>query len=116
MSELAEDAYETNKDGWVSSENYVCSEVQVLEYPPNGTTAEVPRSKIFYLKVSPPFLVFIYYHTRALVECVFEGSRRQKKDTKTLCMVGVVQLARTPDCGSGGRRFESGHPPQLFPA
>ena len=29
-------------------------------------------------------------------------------------MVGIVQLARTPDCGSGGRRFESGHPPHFF--
>lgn len=28
--------------------------------------------------------------------------------------MGVVQLARTPDCGSGGRRFESDHPPQTL--
>ena len=27
-------------------------------------------------------------------------------------MVVVVQLVRTPDCGSGGRRFESGLPPK----
>ena len=27
-------------------------------------------------------------------------------------MVVVVQLVRTPDCGSGGRRFESGLPPE----
>ncbi len=27
-------------------------------------------------------------------------------------MVVVVQLVRTPDCGSGGRRFESGLPPR----
>ena len=27
-------------------------------------------------------------------------------------LVGIVQLARTPDCGSGGRRFESDYPPQ----
>lgn len=27
-------------------------------------------------------------------------------------MVGVAQLVRAPDCGSGGRRFESGHSPQ----
>ena len=27
-------------------------------------------------------------------------------------MVDIVQLARTPDCGSGGRRFESDYPPQ----
>ena len=26
-------------------------------------------------------------------------------------MVVVVQLVRTPDCGSGGRRFKSGLPP-----
>ena len=26
-------------------------------------------------------------------------------------MVGVAQLVRAPDCGSGGRRFESDHPP-----
>ncbi len=26
-------------------------------------------------------------------------------------MVGVVQLVRTLDCGSKGRRFESDHPP-----
>ena len=29
-------------------------------------------------------------------------------------MVDVVQLVRAPDCGSGGRRFESGHPPHFF--
>ena len=29
-------------------------------------------------------------------------------------MVGVAQLARAPDCGSGGRGFKSHHPPQLF--
>ena len=28
------------------------------------------------------------------------------------CMVGVAQLARAPDCGSGGRGFEPLHPPQ----
>ena len=26
-------------------------------------------------------------------------------------MVVVAQLVRAPDCGSGGRRFEPGHPP-----
>lgn len=30
--------------------------------------------------------------------------------------VGVAQLARAPDCGSGGRGFESLHPPQQNPA
>ena len=29
-------------------------------------------------------------------------------------MVGVAQLVRAPDCGSGGRRFESDHPPHTF--
>ena len=29
-------------------------------------------------------------------------------------MAGVAQLARAPDCGSGGRRFNSCHSPQLF--
>ena len=29
-------------------------------------------------------------------------------------MVVVVQLVRTPDCGSGGRRFESGLPPKFL--
>ena len=28
-------------------------------------------------------------------------------------MVGVAQLVRALDCGSRGRRFETGHPPQL---
>ena len=31
-------------------------------------------------------------------------------------MVVVVQLVRTPDCGSGGRRFESGLPPKNKPS
>ena len=30
-------------------------------------------------------------------------------------MVSVVQLVRTPDCGSGGRQFESVHLPHLYP-
>ena len=29
-------------------------------------------------------------------------------------MVVVVQLVRTPDCGSGGRRFKSGLPPKFI--
>ena len=29
-------------------------------------------------------------------------------------MVSVVQLVRTPDCGSGGRQFESAHLPHIF--
>ena len=28
-------------------------------------------------------------------------------------MVVVAQLVRAPDCGSGGRRFEPGLPPNL---
>ena len=30
-------------------------------------------------------------------------------------MVVVVQLVRTPDCGSGGRGFKSHHPPLKLP-
>ncbi len=26
-------------------------------------------------------------------------------------MAGVAQVVRAPDCGSGGRRFETGHSP-----
>ena len=29
-------------------------------------------------------------------------------------MVGIAQLARAPDCGSGGRRFEPDYPPHFF--
>ena len=29
-------------------------------------------------------------------------------------MVGVAQLVRAPDCGSGGRRFDSDHPPHIM--
>ena len=28
-------------------------------------------------------------------------------------VVGVAQLVRAPDCGSGGRGFEPHHPPQI---
>ena len=28
-------------------------------------------------------------------------------------MVVVAQLVRAPDCGSGGRRFETGLPPKI---
>ena len=31
---------------------------------------------------------------------------------RSLNMVGVAQLVRVSDCGSEGRRFESGLPPQ----
>lgn len=31
-------------------------------------------------------------------------------------MVVVVQLVRTPDCGSGGRGFKSHHPPKKLKA
>tara|TARA_B100000941_G_scaffold268185_1_gene224657 strand:+ start:280 stop:441 length:162 start_codon:yes stop_codon:yes gene_type:complete len=30
-------------------------------------------------------------------------------------MVVVAQLVRAPDCGSGGRRFETGLPPKTPP-
>ena len=29
-------------------------------------------------------------------------------------MVGIAQLVRVPDCGSGGRGFESHYPPHFF--
>ena len=29
-------------------------------------------------------------------------------------MVGIAQLVRAPDCGSGGRGFESHYPPLLW--
>ncbi|CDT02098.1 hypothetical protein BN1095_240001 [Clostridioides difficile] len=29
-------------------------------------------------------------------------------------MVGIAQLVRAPDCGSGGREFDSHYPPQLI--
>ncbi len=29
-------------------------------------------------------------------------------------MVGIAQLARAPDCGSGGRRFKPDYPPHLL--
>ena len=29
-------------------------------------------------------------------------------------MVGVAQMVRAPDCDSGGRGFDSHHPPQFF--
>ncbi len=29
-------------------------------------------------------------------------------------MADVAQLVRAPDCGSGGRRFETGRPPHVF--
>ena len=60
-------------------------------------------------------LVCIYYHIRNWLSVCLKQAGAKRKDTKTLYMVGVVQLARTPDCGSGGRRFESGHPPQPCP-
>ena len=28
-------------------------------------------------------------------------------------MVGIAQLVRAPDCGSGGREFESHYPPHI---
>ncbi len=39
----------------------------------------------------------------------------KKLNLHTHIMVVVVQLVRTPDCGSGGRRFESGLPPKIKP-
>ena len=31
-----------------------------------------------------------------------------------LHMVGVAQMVRAPDCGSGGSRFDPDHPPQML--
>ena len=39
------------------------------------------------------------------------SSRRGFDSHHLLHMVAVVQLVRTPDCGSGGRQFESAQPP-----
>ena len=36
----------------------------------------------------------------------------KKLHTSALGMVGIAQLVRAPDCGSGGREFESHYPPQ----
>ena len=33
------------------------------------------------------------------------------KGTNLWCMVGMAQLVSAPDCGSGGRGFESHYPP-----
>ncbi len=37
------------------------------------------------------------------------------RDNDGPAMAGVAQLVRAPDCGSGGRRFETGHSPHVFP-
>ena len=44
-----------------------------------------------------------------MVECDFQASRVESVLGSS--MVGVAQLVRAPDCGSGGRRFNSGRPP-----
>ena len=36
-----------------------------------------------------------------------------KRFIYSLMMADVVQLVRTPGCGPGGRRFETGHSPHL---
>ena len=41
--------------------------------------------------------------------CFAVGVSRQ--DDRDGSLVGVAQLVRAPDCGSGGRRFNSGRPP-----
>jgi|KBSSwiStaDraftv2_1062776.scaffolds.fasta_scaffold02315_3 hypothetical protein len=35
------------------------------------------------------------------------------RHSSRLEMVGVAQLVRAPDCGSGGRGFETRHPPHF---
>ena len=38
----------------------------------------------------------------------------KKLHTSALGMVGIAQLVRAPDCGSGGREFESHYPPHTY--
>lgn len=46
-------------------------------------------------------------------ECGCDGNRRFVNiTTPKPLVVGVAQLVRAPDCGSGGRGFETRHPPQ----
>ena len=35
--------------------------------------------------------------------------------TGTVLTAGVAQLVRAPVCGTGGRRFKTGHSPHFFP-
>ena len=43
-------------------------------------------------------------------------ARRETQLGNEHCMVGVAQLVRAPDCGSGGRGFESPHSPHISAA
>ena len=54
------------------------------------------------LKVDPPALVVQWIRIRDYGSCD-EGSN----PSRGTYMVRLVQLVRTPDCGSGSRRFES---------
>ena len=38
-----------------------------------------------------------------------------RKLTGTVLTAGVAQLVRAPVCGTGGRRFKTGHSPHFFP-
>ena len=47
----------------------------------------------------------------------YQGSLNRLPVAEKKNMVGVAQLVRAPDCGSGGRRFDSDHSPHfLFPS
>lgn len=43
-----------------------------------------------------------------------DGGRGKRINMGSNGMAGVAQLVRAPGCGSGGRRFNSGHSPQVF--
>ena len=69
------------------------------------------------------FIRWVIGSTRKLLCCRLAIGRNAEKEKplrpigllriiSACAMVDIVQLARTPDCGSGGRRFESDYPPQ----
>lgn len=51
---------------------------------------------------------------KPFIEKLFRGLQLNENPVyyRFALTVGIVQLARMPDCGSGGRRFESDYPPQ----
>ena len=48
----------------------------------------------------------------ALLFSLLRSNSRRDDPFFLFLMVGVAQLVRAPDCGSGGRGFETRHPPQ----
>ena len=50
-----------------------------------------------------------FYHKIHL--CLFSGDAKSPERLDFKALVGVAQLVRAPDCGSGGRGFESHHSP-----